>query len=101
VQLGYRVIAASGGAEALEIYNERGAEIDLVLLDLMMPRMRGEKVFARLRELDPNVQVVVSTGNPDLISRFPDLEAHAAGFANKPYRMDDLGRALEQVLSKK
>jgi CheY-like chemotaxis protein len=99
-QLGYRVIAAKGGAEGLEIYRERGAEIDLVLLDLMMPRMRGEKVFAKMREMNPDVQVVISTGNPDLIDRFPELQEHAAGFANKPYRMGDLSRALENALNK-
>ncbi|MCX7013292.1 MAG: PAS domain S-box protein [Candidatus Sumerlaeota bacterium] len=99
-QLGYRVIAAEGGQEALDLYRKRGAEIDLVLLDLMMPRMRGEKVFQRLREMNPQARIIISTGNPDLIERFPDLKQYAAGFANKPYRVGELGQALEAALAK-
>ncbi|MCH8858759.1 MAG: response regulator, partial [Proteobacteria bacterium] len=98
-QLGYRVIAAPGGHEALEIYKERGADIDLVLLDLMMPRMRGEKVFSELRKMNPQVCIVISTGNPELIDRFPDLANYASGFAHKPYRVNDLGSALKAALA--
>ena len=99
-QLGYRVVAAEGGQEAIDLYRKRGAEIDLVLLDLMMPRMRGEKVFQRLREMNPQARIIISTGYPDLIERFPELRQYAAGFANKPYRVSELGQALEAALAK-
>lgn len=99
-QLGYRVITAPGGPEALEIYRKQAGSIDLVLLDLMMPKMRGEKVFAHLREINPNVRVIISTGNPEMIDRFPELLAYATGFANKPYRMADLSKALNAALKK-
>jgi two-component system cell cycle sensor histidine kinase/response regulator CckA len=99
-QLGYRALTAEGGHEALEIYKERGPEIDLVLLDLMMPRMRGEQVFRLLREINPDLRIVISTGNPELLDRLPDLQTHAAGFANKPYRVSDLGKSLREALEK-
>jgi CheY-like chemotaxis protein len=72
----------------------------LVLLDLMMPRMRGEQVFRLLREINPDLRIVISTGNPELLDRLPDLQTHAAGFANKPYRVSDLGKSLREALEK-
>jgi len=99
-QLGYRVMTAAGGLEAIEIYKLQGHNIDLVLLDMMMPKMRGEKLFAILREMNPNARIIVSTGNPELLDRFPEVLQHAAGFANKPYRMSDLSKALSAALQK-
>jgi two-component system, cell cycle sensor histidine kinase and response regulator CckA len=60
--LGYVVLHAEGGREALDIYRARGAEIDLVLLDLMMPDLDGRETLVELRALDPKVCVVLSSG---------------------------------------
>ena len=61
--LGYRVLLAEDGAEALEIYGERQGEIVMVLLDMVMPVMDGVDAFLKLRELDPEVKVLLTSGH--------------------------------------
>jgi hypothetical protein len=59
---GYQVLLAEDGLQALEIYQQEKGRIDLVLLDLAMPRLSGDDTFRRLREIDPNVRVLLSSG---------------------------------------
>jgi signal transduction histidine kinase/integral membrane sensor domain MASE1 len=88
---GLRVFEARDGVEALEVYERRGDEVDVVLLDLTMPRMGGAETAAALRALDPAVRLVLSTG-------YSDQAAGAAGegmlLLRKPYRRAEL---LKQV----
>ncbi len=94
-KLGYRVLTADSGARALELYAGHAAEIDCVLLDLILPVMSGLEVYRRLRALNPSGRVIFSTGyaNSPLLR-----EARAAGgtfFLHKPYTLEELGRALQ------
>jgi two-component system cell cycle sensor histidine kinase/response regulator CckA len=95
---GYQMIEASQGQEALEIYSTRGTEIDLVILDLAMPIMSGRDAFAKLREQDKNVKVILATG----YSKETDLKdltnLGINGFIEKPYRVDDLAAMIRRVL---
>ena len=59
---GYRTLEAANGLEAVKLYGERQAEIDLVVLDMIMPRMGGKRCLERLRELNPAVKVICITG---------------------------------------
>ena len=59
---GYSVITASNGREALEVYQQRGSEISLVILDLIMPEMGGKQCLESLLSLDPSVKVVIASG---------------------------------------
>ena len=88
--LGFTVLTAADGREALKIYAEHRDEIALVLLDLTMPRMDGEETLRELRLLDPQVRVVMSSGytETDIASRLAD-EA-PAGFLQKPYTLTEL-----------
>ena len=92
---GYIPLLADGGAQALAIWRDRGDTIDGVILDLTMPGMSGKEVFAELRRLDPEVRVLLSSGftEQDTTSRF--VGKGLAGFLQKPYRLEDLGRCLE------
>ena len=60
--LGYSVILAENGLDAVEICRENPGQIDLVLLDMIMPKMGGHSTFYRIRELDPNIKVLLSSG---------------------------------------
>jgi len=60
--LGYEVVAARSGEEALEIYEDQGQDIDLIILDMVMPGLEGEDVYYRLQEMDPDVRVIVISG---------------------------------------
>jgi len=85
-RMGYRVIAASNGAEAVEAFREHAGEIAGVVLDLTMPKMSGEQVFDALREIDPMVRVILTSGfsEQESISRFGDRSV--VGFIQKPFR---------------
>jgi CheY-like chemotaxis protein len=97
-QRGYRVIGAADGAAAVETYARRGREIDLVVLDLAMPRLAGPDTLRRLVELDPGVRVVVSSGHANLSA---ELSASPAvrGVLPKPYRPADLLRVVADALT--
>ncbi|HOL70805.1 MAG TPA: PAS domain S-box protein [Bryobacteraceae bacterium] len=95
---GYRVLAASNGREALDIFREASGEISLVLLDMTMPVMSGEETLAELRRIRPDVRVVVSSGYNELeaVRRFRG--AAVAGFIQKPYTAAQLAGKVKAVL---
>ncbi len=94
--LGFEVVAVEDGQEALERF--RPGEFALVLMDLTMPRMDGKEAFRRMKELDPGVRVVLSSGynEQEAIQQF--LGRGLAGFIQKPYQLATLIAALERAL---
>ncbi|MEW6510999.1 MAG: PAS domain S-box protein [Bacteroidota bacterium] len=95
---GYAVVGAGDGRAAVEIYNERGREIDLVILDMTMPGMGGPETFDKLKSMNPDVRVILSTGYSQ-DERARDLLARGVkAFVQKPYRIDDLAVAVRRVL---
>ncbi|MEM9489406.1 MAG: response regulator, partial [Myxococcota bacterium] len=97
--LGYDVLSAPGGEEALRIYQEHRNRIRLVLLDLIMPGMRGEEVFRRLKELNPDVKVLILSGfMEDESTPRKLLEEGVKGFLFKPCDAHTLHQALAKVL---
>jgi len=102
--LGYTVILARDGQEALEMYAEKREQIDLLLLDVMMPRMGGTEAYQRIRQLDGDVPSIFMTGySSEMVrSRFVDqkmlLEDLEAIVIQKPYSGEALGRKIREVL---
>jgi len=96
--MGFTVLTASDGLQAVERYRERGKEIDLVLMDLTMPRMDGAKAFAELRRLDPDVRVVLASGyaEDDVTSRIEGKTP--SGIIRKPYTLAKLKETLAGLL---
>jgi PAS domain S-box-containing protein len=97
--LGYEVETARDGREAVELYSERGGEIDLVLLDLAMPVMDGRECFAKLRELDPRVRVLLTTGQTGRNQAREFIDMGMAGFIQKPYVISRLSEEVARVLA--
>ncbi|MCB2188186.1 MAG: PAS domain S-box protein [Deltaproteobacteria bacterium] len=95
---GYRVFLATSGEEALEIYRERAAEIDLVMLDLGMPGMGGRRCLEELVKLDPGVKVVVASGYGLTGLQKDHLADQALGFLAKPYRLGELLEVIQHAL---
>lgn len=89
-QLGYQVSLSADGMEAVEFYARHGAEVDLVILDLMMPRMDGEKAFARIRAINPAAKIMIVSGFTK--SKVVDdlLAKGALGFLAKPFHMSEI-----------
>ncbi|NOY44583.1 MAG: response regulator [Deltaproteobacteria bacterium] len=95
---GYGVIAVPDGETALEVYREQGDRLDLVILDLNMPGMGGERCLEELLRLDPSVRVIVATGYLDAGSPEDLCGARAVEVLRKPYRSADLLRAVQRAL---
>jgi CheY-like chemotaxis protein len=87
---GHRVLTAAGGRAGIACFQERGREIDVVLLDLAMPDASGEEVLQELRRVRPGVPVIVSTGYAAEVAAKRVLEHGVAGFVRKPYEPEDL-----------
>jgi CheY-like chemotaxis protein len=96
--LGFQVVEASDGEEAVAIFEQRRGEFALVLMDLTMPRMDGREAFLRMHELDPAVPVVLTSGfsESDAVS---DFAGHGlAGFLPKPYHHTQFEAVLRRAL---
>jgi CheY-like chemotaxis protein len=94
--LGFEVDVAGDGLEALNRF--QAGVYALVLMDLTMPRMDGKEAFRRMKELDPNVRVILSSGynEQEAIQQF--LGRGLAGFIQKPYQLKTLLEALNKAL---
>ena len=94
---GFQVVLAEDGQEAVEMYQRLQGQIDLVVLDLMMPRLSGQEALKRLRSIDPSVRVVLASGFSD--AQLSQQErAQIQGFVSKPYRERDLVQAVRAAL---
>lgn len=95
---GFDVLSAEDGREALAIYERHRDIIKVVLLDMMMPHMGGEKTFTELRRIDPNVRVVLSSGynEQDAVQRFAGRGL--AGFIQKPYQVQKLLEVIRGIV---
>lgn len=96
--LGYRIILAENGLEGIKEISRHGDNIDLVILDMIMPVMGGRQTFEKLRELAPSLPVIISSG----FSKEEDLailkDQSIAGFLRKPFRRTELARLVAATL---
>jgi two-component system, cell cycle sensor histidine kinase and response regulator CckA len=95
---GYKVYVAQDGKEAVKLFRRHNREIDLVLTDLGLPGISGKEEFAKLKEIDLGVKVIMSSGffEPDVKSEL--LKAGVKGFIQKPYIPDEILRVIRFVL---
>ncbi|RMH52311.1 MAG: PAS domain S-box protein [Zetaproteobacteria bacterium] len=96
---GYRALSAGDGAAGVECYRARASEIDLVLLDLTMPRMDGDAALRALQRIDPAVRVVIASGYDGSEVRDRFIERGIAGVLRKPYDQERLCTAVRQALA--
>ncbi len=95
---GYTVLTAPDGQAALKTYQEQGAEISLVILDLMMPEMGGKRCLEKLLEIDPKAKVIISTGY-SMDQRTKEIaESGARGFVLKPFQLTYMLNTVREVL---
>ena len=98
--MGYDVITAKNGKEAIERYKENLARVDIVLLDMIMPEMGGGKTYDRLKEINPNVKVLLSSGYSIEGQASEILKRGCNGFIQKPFRMRLLLKKMKEILEK-
>jgi CheY-like chemotaxis protein len=98
-KIGYRVLQANGGQKALDLYRRHRDEIDLVILDMIMPDMDGKQVYDRLKEINDEVKVLISSGFSVEGQLENVLGKPSRGFIQKPFRIEELSRKIREILN--
>jgi two-component system, cell cycle sensor histidine kinase and response regulator CckA len=99
--MGYRVLKANNGAEAVEIYRKSKDTIDLVILDVVMPEMGGGETYDRLRGIDTGIKVLLSSGYSLDGEAGEIMRRGCDGFIQKPFTLKKLSRKLREILDKR
>jgi DNA-binding NtrC family response regulator len=97
---GYRVISALDGEQAWEAYRQHRGEIRLALLDVLLPRLNGYELFARIRALDPALPVIFTSGYTGTPTDAPPPGAEKIPLLRKPYQNETLYRAIREQLER-
>ena len=97
---GYSVIEAKDGVEAFEIYENLPGRIDLLITDVVMPRMSGRELAEKITQLDPDIRVLFSSGYSDDRNMMRDRDLKTIDFINKPFTPEELGRKIRQLLDR-
>ncbi|PKN84409.1 MAG: hypothetical protein CVU51_10585 [Deltaproteobacteria bacterium HGW-Deltaproteobacteria-1] len=100
-ELGYKVLAATSGKQGIDIFHNSTEKIELVILDMIMPGLSGKEAFDILRQKNPSVKVLLSSGF-SLDNQAKDIMAEGCkGFIQKPFTMAELSRKLREILDNK
>ncbi|HCE42802.1 MAG TPA: hypothetical protein DET40_04585 [Lentisphaeria bacterium] len=97
--LGHKVIACYDGIEAVEFYRKSSKSIDIVILDMVMPKMSGKEAFITLKDINPGIRVILSSGYSIDGDAQSIIDAGAKAFIQKPFNMKDLSKCIEDALS--
>ncbi|MBW1701829.1 MAG: response regulator [Deltaproteobacteria bacterium] len=97
-EIGYRVLIATNGKEALSIYQENRDQVDIIILDIIMPDMGGTETYDRLRKINPHIKVLLSSGYSIDGEATEILDRGCNGFIQKPFSMKELSQQIRQVL---
>jgi PAS domain S-box len=100
-ELGYEVVGLNDSRQAIEYYREHHHQIDAVIFDLIMPRLGGKECLMALREINPTLPAVLSTGYGYNLQVQDIMDFGAVGFLKKPYQLSQLSQILQYVVSKK
>ncbi len=97
-RLGYRVITAQGGREAIDTYSAQYQDIDMVIMDMIMPEMSGDETFDRLMAIEPCAQILLSSGYGIDGKASQIIERGCRGFIQKPFDIYALSKKIRDVL---
>lgn len=98
--MGYQVLLAKDGREAVDLYSKNRDEIDIVLLDIVMPNMGGSEAYDRLKQINPKVKVLVWSGANinDVATKMLKRGCH--GFIHKPFSIKQLSKKIREIVDK-
>jgi signal transduction histidine kinase/CheY-like chemotaxis protein len=99
-KLGYHVLTAKSGQEAIEVYGKNRDDIDLVILDMIMPGMGGGETYDRLKEIKPDIKVLLSSGYSINDQAREILGRGCNGFIQKPFSMSEISQRIREHLDK-
>ncbi len=97
-QMGHTVFVAKSGEASIELYEAKRKEIDMVILDMIMPEMGGGEIYEKLREINPDVKVLLSSGYSLDGQATEILERGCNGFIQKPFNIRELSQKIREIL---
>ena len=97
--LGYKVLPAANGHDAIDTYVKRKKNIDLVIVDMIMPGMTGGEVFTRLKKIDPDIKAILSSGYSLDDQGKKIMDSGFRGFLQKPFGMKDLSAKIKEAIA--
>jgi len=95
---GYDVLQASNGDDALAVAAKHAGPIDLVVSDVIMPRMGGDKLLETLRRWYPGLRFLLVSGYPDALSQMHDFGGTRTSFLGKPFTPDQLAESVRKLI---
>lgn len=98
-KMGFQVQLAQDGKQALELFQSGHHEIRLVLLDLTMPNLDGEQTYLELRQINPKLPVILSSGYSNQMNQERYEGLGFAGFVQKPFRYEELSEIIQKALA--
>jgi PAS domain S-box-containing protein len=100
-ELGYNVLIARGGKEAVEIYSRNKDKIDIVILDVIMPEMGGGETYDRMKKMNPDIKVLLLSGYSIDGQAEEILQRGCNGFIQKPFNVSKLSQTMREILDQK
>jgi len=97
--LGYTIFLAIDGEDAVQLYSQRHDDIDLVIMDMIMPKMGGQETCLKLKEINPAIKVILSSGFSQDNAVQEILSAGVNGFIHKPFTIPELSKKIREVLN--
>jgi two-component system, cell cycle sensor histidine kinase and response regulator CckA len=99
--LGYKALTARSGKEAIRIYEENKDQIDIVVLDMIMPNMSGGVTYDKMKGINPKIKVLLSSGYSINGQATEILDRGCNGFIQKPFKMKEFSQKLREILDEK
>jgi CheY-like chemotaxis protein len=97
-KLGYKVFTAKDGKEAIAVFEKYHNKIDAIILDMIMPKMGGGETFDRIKEMKPDIKVLLSSGYSINGQATEILNRGCNGFIQKPFNLQNLSQNLRSIL---
>ena len=97
-RLGHKVLKAHNGYEGLKLFEENKSKVDLIISDLEMPKMNGKDLLTKLRKIDADIKVMLSSGALIDTDEPSVINIGFSGFLKKPYRMNTLSEKISEIL---
>jgi len=96
-EFGFRVFTASDGAEGVDVFEQQRSQVDVVLLDMTMPRMNGEACFRALKDIDAEARIIICSGYSESDTRAELGDVTPADIIHKPFHPDMLLDSIRKV----
>jgi len=101
MELGYTVLIARSGKETIKLFKKKKDQVDLIILDMIMPDMGGRDVYDRLKQISPHIKVLLSSGYSINGQAQAILDRGCNGFIQKPFNIEQLSRKVREILDEK